>query len=109
MFGSAAQAVTKTKSSLPALKESKNHQKAAEAQVTATKKSGRLSRFGKFRVETKKTQGSDHMGHTTKKRRKNDSTPWKINPYVLCGQELKAEEGKRAKTFQLEKQAAAKT
>ena len=63
MFGSAAQAVTKTKSSLPALKESQNHQKAAEAQVTATKKSGRLSRFGKFRVETKKTQGSGHMGH----------------------------------------------
>ena len=65
MFGSATRAVTATKNSLPALKESQNHQKAPEAQVKATKKSGRWSRFGKFRVETKKKQGFDHMGHTT--------------------------------------------
>ena len=107
MFGSAD--ATKTNVSLFAVQELPGHQNASEVQVKATKKPGHWSRFGKFRVETKKTQGSDHMGHTTKKRRKNDSTPWKINPYVLCGQELKAEEGKRAKTFQLEKQAAAKT
>ena len=83
MFGSAAQSVTKTKSSLPALKEFQNHQKAPEAQVEATKKPGRWSGFGKFRVGTKKTQGSDHMGHTTKKHRKTASTSRKINPYVL--------------------------
>ena len=37
------------------------------------------------------------MGHTTKKRRKTASTPRKINPYELSDQELKKEEGKRAK------------
>ena len=41
MFGSVAQTVTKTKSSLPALKELPNDQKAPEAQVKATKKPGR--------------------------------------------------------------------
>ena len=37
------------------------------------------------------------MGHTTKKCRKNASTPRKMNPYELRDQELKIEEGKRAK------------
>ena len=57
MFRNAAQAVTKTKSSLQALKESPNYQKAPEAHVKATKKLGRWSIVEKFRVETKKTQG----------------------------------------------------
>ena len=67
-------------------KSSKNHKKA-----------DCWSRFGKFRVETKKIQGSGHMGHTTKKRRNTASTPRKINPYELRNQELKIEEGKQAK------------
>ena len=47
---------------------------------------------------------------TTKKRRENASVPRKTNPYVPRDQELKIEEGKRAKTIlQLEKEAAAKT
>ena len=37
------------------------------------------------------------MGHTTKKGKKNASTPRKINPYELRDKELKIEEGKRAK------------
>ena len=48
-------------------------------------------------VGTKKTHESDHMGHTTKKRRTAASTSRKINPYVLRNQELKIEEGKPAK------------
>ena len=97
MFDSTAQNVSKTKSSLPALYELPSHQELVGNQVKTTKRPSRWSRFGKFRVETKKTQGSDHMGHTTKKRRKTASTPKKINPYELRDQELKIEEGKRAK------------
>ena len=63
MFGSAAQGATKTKISLPAVQNLPGHQNASEAQVKATNKPGRWFRFGKFTVETKKTQGSDHMGH----------------------------------------------
>ena len=70
MFGSAARTVTETKCPLPAMQELPIHQKFVGNQVKTTKKPGRWSRFGKFRVETKKTQGPDHMGHTTKKRRK---------------------------------------
>ena len=66
MFGGAAQTVTETKFSLSAMQELPSHQEFVGNQVKTTKKPGRWSRFGKFRVETKKTQGSDHMGHTTK-------------------------------------------
>ena len=61
-----------------------------------TKNPGRWSRFGKFGVRTKKTQGFNHMGQTTKKRMKTAVTPRKINPYELHDQELKIEESKRA-------------
>ena len=54
------------------------------------------SRFGKLRVNTKKTQESDYMGNATKKRREATSTPRKINTYELHDQELKIEEGERA-------------
>ena len=97
MFGSAARKVTETKSSLPALQELPSHQELAGNQVNTTKKPSRWSRFGKFRVETKKTQGTDHMGNTTKKRRDTASITRKMNPYELRDQELKIEEGKRAK------------
>ena len=67
MFGSAAQAVTELKCSLPALQELPSHQGFVENQVKTMKKPGCWSRFGKFRVKAKKTQGVDHMGHSTKK------------------------------------------
>ena len=99
MFGSAARTMTETetKGSLPALQEVPSYQEIVGNQVKTTKKPGRWSRIGNFRVETKKTQGSNHMGNTTEKRRKTVSTPRKINPYVLRNRELKIEEGKRAK------------
>ena len=97
MFGSAARKVTETKISLPVMQEMPNHQEFVENQGKTTKKPGHWSRFGKLRVETKKTQGSDHRGNTTKKCRETTSTPRKINPYELRDQELKIEEGKQAK------------
>ena len=97
MFCSAARTVTVAKCSLPALQELPNHQEFVGSQEKTTKKPGRWSRFGKFRVETKKTQETDHMVDTTKKRRDTASIPRKINPYELRDQELKIEEGKRAK------------
>ena len=53
MFGSAAQKVTETKSSLPTLQELPSHQEPVGNQVKTTKSPGRWSRFGKFRVRTK--------------------------------------------------------
>ena len=97
IFGREARKVTETKSSLPTLQELPSYQEPVGNQIKTTKNPGRWSRFGKFRVGTKKTQGSDHMGHTTKKRRKTASTPKKIHPYMLRDQELKIEEGTRAK------------
>ena len=70
MFGNTVRTVTETKCSLPAMQELPSHQEFIENQVKTMKKPGHWSRFGKFRIETKKTQGSDHMGHTTKKGRK---------------------------------------
>ena len=97
MFGSSARKVTKTKSSLPALQELPSHQELAGNQVNTAKKPSRWSRFGEFKVETKKTQGTDHMENTTKKRRGPILIPRKINPHELRDQELKIEEDKRAK------------
>ena len=83
VFGSSTRKVTETKSSLPILQELPTHQEPVGNQVKTTKNPGRWFRFGKFRVITKKTQGSNHMGHTTKKRMKTAITPRKINPYKL--------------------------
>ena len=69
MFGSATQKVTETKGSLPSLQEVPSQQEIVRNQVKITKKTSHWSRFGKFRVETKKTQGTDYMVDTTKKRR----------------------------------------
>ena len=57
MVGSAARIVTETKSSLPALQELPSHQEPVGNQGKPMKKPGRWSRFGKFRVDTKKTKG----------------------------------------------------
>ena len=97
IFGSAARIVTETKNSLPTLQELPSHQEPVENHVKTTKNPGHWSRFGKFRVRNKKTQGSNHMGRITKKRMTTAATPKKISPYELRDQELKIEEGKRAK------------
>ena len=97
MFDSAARTVTETKCSLPTLQELPSHQEPVGNQVKTTKTPVHWSRFGKFRVGTKDTQGSDHIGYTTKKGRKTASTKRKINTYELRNQELKIEEGKQAK------------
>ena len=96
MFGSTAQKVTVTKGSLPSLQELPSQQEIVENQVKTTKKTSHWPRFGKFRVETKKTQGTDYMIDTTKKRRETASIPRKINSYELYDQELKIEEDKQA-------------
>ena len=97
MFGTAARTVTETKRSLPTMQELSSRQEPVGNHVKITKNPGRWSRFGKFRVKIKKTQGPNHMGHTTKKRMNTATTPRKINPYELRDQELRIEEGKRAK------------
>ena len=96
MFDIAAWEVTETKGSLPALQELPSQQQIVGNQVKITKKSSHWSIFGKFRVETKKTQGTDHMVDTTKNRREAASVPRKINPYELRDQELMIKEGKQA-------------
>ena len=96
MFDIAAWEVTETKGSLPALQELPSQQQIVGNQVKSTKKPSHWPRFGKFRVETKKTQGTDHKGNTTKKRSGTASTTGKINPYELRDQELKTEEDKQA-------------
>ena len=83
--------MTETKCLLPTLQELSSHQKPVGNHVKTTKNPGRWSRSGKFRVITKKTQSSNHMGHTTKKRMKTATTPRKINLYELRDQELKIE------------------
>ena len=88
--------MTETKGSLPALQELPNQQEIIGNQVKTTKKPSHWSRFGKFRVKTKKTQGTDNMVDTTKKRRETASIPRKINSYELYDQELKIEEDKQA-------------
>ena len=55
------------------------------------------SRFGKFRVGTRKTEGAYHMDNTTKKSRGTALIPRKTNPCELCDQELKTEGDKQAK------------
>ena len=89
--------MTETKGSLLALQELPSQQQIVGNQVKTTKKPSHWSRFGKVRVKIKKTQWTDHMVDTTKKRRETASIPRKINSYELRDQELKIEEGKRAK------------
>ena len=86
MFGSAARKVTETKGSLPSLQELPSQQGIVRNQVKTTKKTSHWSRFGKFRVETKKTQGTDHMFDTAKKRRETALIQRKINPYLRVAQ-----------------------
>ena len=89
MFGSATQVATQTQSSLPALQELPGHQEASEAKVKATKKAGRWSKFGKFKVETKKTQETNGTGSTSRRRRKHKPKSRFTEPYKTRNQELK--------------------
>ena len=97
MFGGEAQIVTETRNSLPTLQELPSHQEPVGNSAKTTKNSSHWSRFRKFRVRNKKTQGSNHMGRITKRRMSTAATPRKISSYWLRVQELKKEEGKRAK------------
>ena len=67
MFGSVAQGVTKTKSSLSAVQRLPGRQHASEARVKATKKPVHWSTIGKFKVDTKKTQEISDTGGTTRR------------------------------------------
>ena len=96
MSGGVAQGATKTKISLPAVQELPGHQKASEAQVKATKKPARWSTFGKFKVDTKKTQQTSDTGGTIRRQRKHRTKPRVTDPYNTRNQELKMEESKRA-------------
>ena len=69
MFGSAVQKATKTKGSLAVLQEMPNHQKPLGYQTEATKKLGRWSIFGKFKVKSNKTQKTRATGDTTTKQK----------------------------------------
>ena len=77
------------KSSLPALRELPSPQDLAENQVKSERKPGPWSRVGKFKVGTKKTTRTEHVGSTTKKHRGNTSVSMKITPYVMRNLELK--------------------
>ena len=96
MFGSAVNEVTEAKNSLLALQELPSHQDRAENQVHTTKKPSSCSKIVKFRVKTEMTQGSDHKGNTTKKRRGTAPTTGKTNQYERRVKELKTEEDERA-------------
>ena len=54
VFGSAAQRGTETASSLLALQEISSHQESAVQQAKTGKKAGHRSKFGKFKVDTKR-------------------------------------------------------
>ena len=85
MFGYTAKEMRETKTSPLTPHELSRHQKPVENQVQPEKKPSPRSRVGKFKVDTKKSQGTDQMGNnTTKKRRGSKLTPRKINLYKLC-------------------------
>ena len=56
-----------------------------------------MSRFGKFKVGTKKTTSTNYVGGTTEKRRGNATASRKTTPYVMRNLELKLEERMRDK------------
>ena len=79
-------------------------------QAKTGEKVGHRSKFGRFKADTKKTQGSNHRGTTTMKHRDVGPRPRKKTPYELRDQELKAEESELAKRkLWTGKAAAAKT
>ena len=97
MFCRTAQTIKETKRPLPALPELPSHQDHGGDKEDTAKKPRHWSRFEKFRVGTRKTQGAYHMDNTSKKSRETVLTLRKTNPYELRDQELKTEGGKQAK------------
>ena len=81
---------------MPAVQELPGHQKASEAQVKATKKPACCSTFGKFKVDTKKTQQTSDTGGTIRRQRKHRTKPRITDLYKTRNQELKMDESKRA-------------
>ena len=70
MFRSVAQKAKKTKSSLGLLQELPSNQKPLGNQAEATKKPGRWSTFGKFKVDINMTQKISATGGATRKQGK---------------------------------------
>ena len=96
MFGSAAQKATKTKSSLAVLQEVLSHYKPLGYQTEAIKKPGCRSTFGKFKIESNKTQKTNATGDATRKQKKHRTKLRLTDPYDMRNQELKIEENKQA-------------
>ena len=94
MFGSAAQKATKTKSSLVVLQEVPSHQTSLGYQTEATKKPGHWSTFGKFKVDSDKTQKTSATDDATRKQKEHRTKPRITGPYETRNQELKTEENK---------------
>ena len=76
-FGNAAKEVTETGSSPTALQELPRHQDRAEDRGRTTKKPKSWSKTVKLQARTEMTQGSDHKGNSTRKRRGTAPTPRK--------------------------------
>ena len=60
-------------------------------------KRSRWSRFEKFKIDSKKTLGTNYRSNASKKCRGTAVTPRKMNPYELRNQELRMEEDERTK------------
>ena len=89
MFGSAAQKTTKIKRSLAVLQEVPNYQKPLRYQTEATKKPRRWSTFGKFKVDSNKTQKISATGDATRKQREHRKKLRITDPYETRKQDLK--------------------
>ena len=95
-FGSAAKEVTEPESSPTALQELPGHQDRTEDRGHTTKKPKNWSKTVKLQARTEMTQGSDHTGNSTRKRRGTAPIPRTTNQYELRGKELKTEVEGRA-------------
>ena len=92
MFGCAAREITKNKRSLPALQKLPNPQDFTKNQTKTKRKPSPWSKFGNFKVGTKKTTRGSCVFGTNKKRHGNAIESRKMTPYVMRDLELKSEE-----------------
>ena len=95
-FGSVAEETRKTGTSLRSLQELPRHQNRAEDQGHTRRSQKSRSTTTKFQVRSKMTQGSDHKGNPTGKRRGTAPKPRKTDQYELRVKELETEMEMRA-------------
>ena len=95
MFGRAAQAVRTTKRPLVAVPELPSDHDHGEDKKDTRKKPRHWSKFGKFKVGTRKEQGAHYMGNNAKKCR--GTRPKKMNSCEMYDHELRKQIDKRAK------------